>query len=218
MFVEGAPVIARCPLGSRDEAFLTTESFVIRSGNKTRGNFSSDTIRGIRIRHRILWLPLVLGGIITPLALVALVKTFGAFWFLMLTVLAGLFLLYYGYSGSDAVTVTTNVQEYDFFINQVSPHLKAFVAFSQSQLRRSDPNIYISLNKTRYAGFLQSGEIPVGEEVYLSRDQVPPGERILAINARDNPVALHFEIRNESGQANAFLQKPLPFNLFDEVE
>ncbi|MEJ2004738.1 MAG: hypothetical protein P8X57_07195, partial [Cyclobacteriaceae bacterium] len=134
MFIEGSPVIARCPLGDSTppsgEIFLTTQGIVIREHDRTRGHFGRSEISQLRIRHRILWLPLVLGGIITPLALVALIKTFGAFWLLFVTVLVGLFLMYYGYTGTDALTVTTRVKDYDFFLNRITPHLRAFIGFA----------------------------------------------------------------------------------------
>ena len=219
MFVEGAPVIARCPMetGSPSEIFLTTQGIVIRHGGKTKAHFGRSEIQSIRIRHRILWLPLVIGGIITPLALVALIKTFAAFWLLFLTVLAGLFLMYYGYTGTDALTISTRVKDYDFFVRSVTKHLRAFVKFANLQLREDDPNIYISVETDTWEQMKNSGLVPEGQTVYLSRYDAPALPYLAAVNARENEVALKFDLPEGAETVKSYLQKSLPFHLFEEI-
>jgi hypothetical protein len=219
MFVEGAPVIARCPLesGGSSEIFLTTQGIVIQKGGKTKSHFGRSETNAIRIRHRILWLPLVIGGIITPLALVALIKTFAAFWPLFLTVLVGLFLMYYGYTGTDALTITTRVKDYDFFVRSVTKHLRAFVKFVNLQLREDDPNIYISVETDLWEQMKKSDRVPEGQAVYLSRYDAPVLPYLAAVNAREHEVALKFELPEGAETVKSYLQKPLPFHLFEEI-
>ncbi len=222
MFVEGSPVIARCPLGQAknpsSEVFLTMGGIVVRQAGDKKEVFPREQIKNLMIRHRILWLPLVIGGIITPLALVALIKTFGAFWILLLIVLAGLFLMYYGYTGTEALTVSTTVKDYDFFISNTSPHLKAFVQFAGAQLRNNDPLVYLAVPDAELQKFITDGVIPEGTQIFLSRAEAPFGRKILGMNARENEIHLRFEVPEPYTQATAYLQKSLPANLFQEVE
>jgi len=218
MFVEGSAVIARCPLGSGAEVFLTTHGVVIRDERRTWGQFGRSEILGLKIRHRILWLPLVLGGIITPLALVALIKTFASFWLLFATVLVGLFLMYYGYTGTDAFSVTTRLKDHDFFISAITPHLRAFVTFANRQLQNDDPLIYLPMDESAMKKALLEDRIDEGERVYLSPQPLHPGVRLMAINARDHEVPLRFTVDEASENVHTFLQQSLPFHLFEEVE
>ncbi|MCA6073824.1 hypothetical protein [Fulvivirga sedimenti] len=222
MFVEGSPVIARCPLGQSknpsSEVFLTMGGIVVRHNGNKMEVFPREQIKQLVIRHRILWLPLVIGGIITPLALVALIKTFGAFWILLMVVLGGLFLMYYGYTGTDALTVSTTVKDYDFFVSSTSPYLKAFVQFAGAQLRNNDPFVYLAPGKDVSNEISQTGIVPEGTQIYLSRAEVPFGHKILGMNARENEIHLRFEINEPLTHAAAFLQKSIPAHLFQEVE
>ncbi len=171
MYINGESVIAKCAFGrdNRHTAYLTQDALLVQLQNREPQRFERTSIQRIWVRHRFLWLPLVLGGITTPFAIVALIKTTGAFWFLFLLVLIGVFLLYYGYNGSDSLTVSTSVKDYDYFIDQNKPHLKAFVQFVKGQLLNRDPLLYISAAESSWEAWQIAGEVPAGTQVFLRK-------------------------------------------------
>lgn len=219
MRVDGEAVLAKCAFGAgnRHIAYLTPEALLIKLRNQQIQRFERQSIKKLQIRHRILWLPLVLGGILTPFAIVALIKTTGAFWLLFLLSLVGLVLFYYGYSGSESFTVTTPVKDYDYFIDRNKPHLKAFIQFVEGQLMRDESHLFIGTSASEYRAWQSEGSVPAGTQVYFQKYDIPASEVALSINPQEQETLLDFHISDEMAQARSYLKNDMPINLFQLI-
>ena len=219
MRVEGEAVLAKCAFGrgNRHTAYLTPDALLVKIRNQPLQRFERSAIKKLQIRHRILWLPLVLGGILTPFAVVALIKTTGAFWLLFILALAGLVLFYYGYSGSDSFTITTPVKDYDYFIDRNKPHLKAFIQFVEGQLMQSEPHMFIGVSHHLYQKWISSGMVSAGTEIYFQRYDMPRSDIILRINPQEQDMPLDFQSIDELARARTLLKEDMPLEVFEIV-
>ena len=204
-------------MGNRHTAYLTPDALLIQLRNRQVQRFERKSIKKLEIRHRILWLPLVLGGILTPFAVVALIKTTGAFWLLFILALVGLVLFYYGSSGSDSFTVTTPVKDYDYFIDRNKPHLKAFIHFVEGQLMQSEPYMFIGVSGNEHRNWIAKGIVPAKTEIYFQRYDIPKSEIILRINPQEQDTPLDFESIDELGRVKTVLKQDMPLDLFELI-
>ncbi|MCU0449115.1 MAG: hypothetical protein MUC97_04605 [Bernardetiaceae bacterium] len=97
-------VLASCPLGEQDRLELTTKHLRVRAQGHWRV-LPLSHLKNLEIHFRRLMLPMLTGGIVAPLALVAtlngLFNPIGG----IITAFLGLALLYYGIMGSHQVKV-----------------------------------------------------------------------------------------------------------------
>ncbi len=94
--------------------------------------FPLKNITRISFNHRKLMLPLVIGGIAASLSLVAIMKLFYNPWLTLSLLTAGCLAAYRGYQGSWVLTIEEAKFHSDFFINAITPNLKAFVRYANT--------------------------------------------------------------------------------------
>lgn len=115
-----------------NKCMLTSERLmVVYRGNLN--SFDRHHIKALGFHTRRLLLPLVSGGIMAPLSLLAIFLNLYNPWPLMFILFLGMALFYLGWQQHPVLTVTDTVKEHDFFLKEISPNLKAFVSFA-SQL------------------------------------------------------------------------------------
>lgn len=106
---------------------LTQEHLYVTCKGKHHA-FELDQITKISFKQKKLLFPLVLGGIVGSLFLIAGFNFLVNIWMALIIGLAGMLLFYYGWVGSQTLTIHTKIKEYDIFIDQVTTPLQAFVA------------------------------------------------------------------------------------------
>lgn len=108
---------------------LLTETalFITRKGKTTR--YPIAEIALLSINRRKMMLPLITGGIFSPLSVLAIVKNLFVPWAILSWLLLNLLLLYFGWQGYSVLTVELHGIHHDFPIRSRGNNLYAFVDF-----------------------------------------------------------------------------------------
>lgn len=221
MFVEGEPVLAFCPLKDPDDTdnriYLTDESVVIVR-RKRSFIYKRNQIKKITLRHRIYLIPVIAGGIMAPLAITALISGLGDPWWLLMLILGGIFLFYYGIQGGPALSVFTPVKDFDTFLPAAGPSLRAFISYVTWQLKQTDDHIYLLLSPDEYESARQAGTVPAGTRIFLHAHEVPgsPAEDIRRMDAGGHNLSLRFQEAPGGKSVSILLGAPVPFKFLLE--
>lgn len=115
---------------------LLTEStlFITRKGRTTQ--YPVSEIALLSINRRKMMLPLIMGGIFSPLSVIAIVKNLFVPWAILSWFLLNLLLLYFGWQGNSVLTVELHGTHHDFPINSRGNNLYAFVDFVNEYVRQ----------------------------------------------------------------------------------
>lgn len=115
---------------------LLTESalFITRKGKTTQ--YSVAEIALLSINRRKMMLPLIMGGIFSPLSVIAIVKNLFVPWTILSWLLFNLLLLYFGWQGYSVLTVELQGSHHDFPIKSRGNNLYAFVDFVNEYVRQ----------------------------------------------------------------------------------
>ena len=105
---------------------LTDQEISVYESNKWH-HFPIQRLKNLGIEHKHFILPLILGGMIAPLALVSALSGLFQFWISMALVITGLMLFYYGIQGAHQVSLTLRGSEFKFFIDDRNSDLLAIL-------------------------------------------------------------------------------------------
>lgn len=119
----------------RNVLSLTENALHITYKGKHRA-FSLAYLQEVALEHRKLWLPLIGGGILSSLCLLALLHTFSIPFRLLGGAAAGLLMMWWGYRGSMALVVYESRHHTDFLLNSAHQPLELFIAFANRLIRR----------------------------------------------------------------------------------
>lgn len=148
MFIDGEPVIAQCPLepGQKDKnCYLSYERLIIATSWR-KNRFNLNEIIELSFKHKLLLLPLVVGGILAPFSLIAIFNDVINLWLMLILFMSGSLLIYYGFEGRNTLSITTTLKEYDYFINTPSQNLKAFLKFVMKiRDQKGEPRYYLAI-------------------------------------------------------------------------
>lgn len=234
---------ALCYIGKKGDEknkCLLTNKYLIVIRRGRPHYFPVENIHNISLNQRILLLPLISGGIIVPLCLLLIFRNAFHAWPILFLLFGGIFLLYLGFSGQWAITVQTHIKEYDVFINEVSPNLRAFLKFiqnhiqtpktsssahpenllkiavSQSEWDQAKDHLHISLPEYQKNGYLQAFTSEM--EISLSQKLVSLQKPVVIISL--NPFKAAAEIKYESGSDDATKLVPRIYGPFhkDAIE
>jgi hypothetical protein len=109
-------------------------------------------LQNINFSIKKLWFPLVSGGILASLSMVAIFKNIGNPWLNFFLLLGGLFFFYYGNQGTSIMTILSGNDTTHLYIGKLSPNLKAFTTFVLNYISK-DPvrrHIFLVLDKDRH--------------------------------------------------------------------
>lgn len=227
MHIEGEPVVALCYINKKGDdknvCYLTKYNLFIRYKNRLN-SFENNNIKGISFEHKILLLPLISGGIITPLSIHGLLHSYTSPWLLLSLMIAGLILMYYGWLGSSTITIKNNVKDYDFFIQQPTANLKAFAEFVQHYISDDEKGrmFYFHLDRADWANIKQQDYLKISDPIILQnwkeiKLQPPdPSKVILGID----PIAdnVQVEFTQQSGkELQATVKQDIPVQYIREL-
>ena len=182
-------ILAKCYIYERNNeeniCYLSKDNLFVKNKG-ILSHFPLDSIMNISFKQKILLMPIIFGGIMAPLALIALFNGLYSVWLMLSLMMGGLALLYYGIEGGNTLSVQTNVKEYDFFLRSVSPNLKSFVSFVINYQHRGDEALiyYFTLPHKTWKEAEEQGYVHLDTPLVLSsqRLKLEEGFVLLAIN------------------------------------
>lgn len=119
--------------------------------------FEMEQISDLSFNHRKLMLPLILGGTVACLSLVAIFKAYYDPWLMLSLFTLGTLSAYFGYKGRWVLTVEEHKSYTDFFLKSITPNLKAFVAYANTFTGRQPKGIlYLPLTFARWKAAQES--------------------------------------------------------------
>lgn len=119
--------------------------------------FEMEQISALSFNHRKLMLPLILGGTVACLSLVAIFKAYYDPWLMLSLFTMGSLSAYFGYKGKWVLTVEEQNSYTDFFLKSITPNLRAFVAYANTFTGRQPKGIlYLPLSFARWKAAQES--------------------------------------------------------------
>lgn len=191
---------------SRDNLYIKKRGII--------SHFPLDSIINITFKNKIFLIPIVFGGIIGSLSMIALFNAYYNVWVMMSLMMGGFALLYYGVEGGHALIVQTNVKEYDFFIRSASPNLKSFVTFVVNFQHRGEDALihYFVLNKDIWDVTLVSGHLELKSSITLSAQKptYSQDEVLLAVNISEVGANLRYIIDSKLNKLVPVIENKIP--------
>lgn len=116
----------KCTL-SRNELKITRKARLF--------SFPVSQIKAVSLENKKLLLPVIVGGILSPLMLLAIYENMFSPIILLLLFFTGLFMLYYGWSGAMALIILTTDRVHHIFLSNDTEHLTRFITFSNALIK-----------------------------------------------------------------------------------
>ena len=158
-------------------------------------SFFINWINDVSLKHRIFLGPIILGGIVTSLSGVGLFTYYMNPWLLIFTVFAGLFSIYYGYTGGISLMVVTPIKEYDFFVFESTENLKAFVTYLQQHIKGVEVQFYFKIDESALDEAHKIGHLNMPKEgivLYNTAPKAEAGQVIVKLNTHNLPVEIRY--------------------------
>lgn len=149
-------MVAECTLNNNSHLLLTNKALRIKTMHKSWGEsvkiMPLSNINSIDAHFQRLLLPLIIGGIFAPLALVAALLSAIHFWIGMAMTLSGLSLIYYGWSGAYQLKITLfHSQQQSYFVDLKTKKLAHLIEETQRLItlkqQQSEGIISFALNE-----------------------------------------------------------------------
>ncbi len=141
------PIIAKCYINQEgDERYFTyfTPHWLYINHQKQSWRFQNDHITDVGYDHHKLLIPLVLGGIMSSLSILILMRNLFDPFMTLIALLAGFGLIYYGWIGSSVLIIREGNSETKIYLNSITTNLKAYFSFYKSYIRtmEKEMNLY----------------------------------------------------------------------------
>lgn len=174
--------------------------------------FALEEVNQITFNHRKLMFPLVIGGVAACLSLVAIFKLYYNPWIMLSLLTAGCLAAYRGYQGSWVLTIEEQKTHTDFFLDGISPNLRAFVRYANTFTGRKPKGIlYLPLStkeweKAQAEGFFQVREplrLYFGRQTALAPSDKPA---FIAVNTLEDHVHTSWKKDPDSQELHPFVE------------
>ncbi len=210
---EPSHIIAICYIAKTDDAqnkcVLTQDHlYVTRKGKQNA--FELDQITQVLIKQKKLLFPLVLGGVVGSLFLIAGFNFLVNIWIAMIIGLAGMLLFYYGWVGSRTLTIYTKVKEYDIFIDQETSPLQAFMSMVNDHFilgKNKTIKYYLPLAKDKWQQAEELGYIESPDTgLRLYSEQLRSNDRItIVIDPAQIPNPINYRMDEGSQEVVPYI-------------
>ncbi len=216
-------IIAKCYVGSdgdeRNVCYLSKTSLHLNINNHL-SSFFVQWISDISLKRKKYLMPIVIGGIVAPLAALGLFQYYLNPWLMMGILLVSLLSIYYGYEGGLALCVVTPIKEYDFFIKTATPNLKAFLAYSKQAINEDSIKFYFKLTDREWEVAKKVEEL-LPNEKGLELSMLPISsktpETSYYIESKDLPVEIKY-VDDGSGNVVPKIFNALPIAFINNIE
>ena len=226
------PPVAVCYLHRADDkhnrCWLTAKHLVVVFRGRKHA-FELGHIQRIALEQRRAWLPLIIGGIVAPLSLIALLLNLYDPWVLLYIFLPSLLLLYLGWLPYSVMAVHDAVKPHDFRLPSVSSNLRAFIRFANRMALTGNNHIYHVARAEAWAQAQSSGTyvpatLPNGGFIHTSQaEQLERLKRSGLFNSDTawvvltiDPLRVQAEIKYEPGDDPPGVTFP-PDELFPHI-
>ena len=116
----------------RNCAYFTEELLTIIIKGRSHQT-AMDQVKRLSLGTRKMLGPIVSGGIVFPLSMVAIFGDFGNSFFMMMIAIASLLLFMYGFGGSPAITINTPAGTHHYFIPRSGHNIEKFIKYFNSK-------------------------------------------------------------------------------------
>jgi hypothetical protein len=220
-------IIAKCYIDKEGDennvCFLSDTSLHLIVKGRT-SSFFVQWVLDISFKRKKYLLPIILGGIIAPLAALGLFQYYLNPWIMMSFLIISSMSIYYGFEGGLALCITTPIKEYDFFIKKATPNLKAFMSYARRTIEGDSIRFYFKLKQKDWENAKITGHfIPPESGIALSISPLKRKENtevIVYLESKDLPVEIKYQ---DDGTGNlvpkVFNQLPIEFiNIFERTD
>jgi hypothetical protein len=131
--------IAECTISNHSSLLLTNKALCVQTHHQSWGArlkiLPLNKVNNIEIDFQRLIFPLIIGGIVAPLALVAAFLNMTHFWISIAMSMLGLALVYYGWAGTYQLKITVfQAQQITYFVDFKTQKLAYFINKTQKLL------------------------------------------------------------------------------------
>jgi hypothetical protein len=175
--------------------------------------FHKEQVKDIAIVHKKLLFPLIAGGILFPLSFLALFHDlFNPYW-MLLVIMTGLFLLYYGLAGRRLLTIYTHIHEHDIAINTADPHLAAFIEFCSDYMSAQAVHQRVYIRRQSVSGGSDALPAYTHRQWLEQRKSDADMNDFIAIDPISTGVQVEYRPDSTDGHIRPFILRPLPEGL-----
>jgi hypothetical protein len=201
---------------------LTEDALIVVKGGR-RQVFALKEVQTLDFHKRVLLLPLVAGGVLLPFGIAAMFGNFLNPYFVVLLVLAGMYLLYEGLNSRWALTVSCRGASTDIPLESPTQNIRAFAEFVNGRLRgRTDAargHIYTVIADELYhrsdgERFIDPGSSRL--RAYTERQwmdlqaDVAKGQCALRLDPTHNLLRVEFARDEKDGILYPYIVGPIP--------
>lgn len=194
--MEGNP-LAKCPLkkpsDERNYLYLTDQYFIVKINGRLF-SYDIDSILSLNFGKKNLLFPIVAGGLISSLSILAYISDFIHPWALLLLFISGIFLLFYGFVGTPALILNQKNNQDHYLLKDTTVHLNHFINFVNHYLRFKDiPVYYLIISNQAWQKALQDEYLTVKEPIELFT-KLPKGDGqvILKVIMEDKIININY--------------------------
>ncbi|MEM9831644.1 MAG: DUF952 domain-containing protein [Bacteroidota bacterium] len=141
---------------NRNRVWLTERHFYVQVKGKIR-RFDLERIQRVAVGKRRWWFPVVAGGILAPLSLLAIVLNLYNPWWLISLLVGSMLLWYWGATQHQVLSIHQHHHRQDIPLTMVSPNLRAFIRFTNRFLRQGLAPLYLKVESKAWQEAQQQG-------------------------------------------------------------
>nr|WKN38751.1 DUF952 domain-containing protein [Tunicatimonas sp. TK19036] len=220
--------IATCYLhhdeDERNRSWLTNQHFYVKSKGKLK-RFDLERIQRLAIEQRRWWFPVVAGGILAPLSLLAILLNLYNPWWLISLLVGSMLLWYWGASQHMVLAIHQHHHRQDISLPAATPNLEAFVQFTNRFLRRSSQHLYIQVEPEAWQRALQTGVyrpmtlqqngfIPAYSSLH-TKNEISSTQQWVMIDPLHLTSPIRYE--TEGGQLHPRIYGPIPMQALTSI-
>ncbi|WKN41610.1 DUF952 domain-containing protein [Tunicatimonas pelagia] len=140
----------------QNRLWLTEEHFYVQVRGKLR-RFDIERIQRVAIENRRWWFPVVAGGILAPLSLLAILLNLYNPWWLISLLVGSMLLWYWGATQHQVLAIHQHHHRQDIALTLVSQNLREFIKFTNRFLRQGLPTLYVKEDPKAWQEAQQTG-------------------------------------------------------------
>jgi len=186
----------------RNCCWLTQEHFFVQQSGKLR-RFDLERVQYLAIEQRRWWFPVVAGGILAPLSLLAILLNLYNPWWLISLLVGSMLLWYWGATKHEVLAIHQPHHRQDIALTMVTPNLRAFINFVNRFLRQGLLPLYVKTEPRAWQEAQESGSYRPAilkkqgfVPAYTAEQAKPPGEW-LAVDPLKVTSPVRYEREND---------------------
>ncbi len=140
----------------QNRLWLTEEYLYVKAKGNLR-RFDLERIQRLGVEHRRWWFPVVAGGILAPLSLVAILLNLYNPWWLISLLVGAMLLWYWGATRHAVLAIHQHHHRQDIPLSVVTQNVQAFIRFTNRYLRQGLRSLYIQAEPDAWQMAQQKG-------------------------------------------------------------